>query len=213
MYINLKYIFILGFIMTCLLNTYAQDKVKPLSKKELTERLLAVEKENEQLRNTIKEQKKDMDILRKQVQNLVNNLPKPGGRTSPGANTSGLPNKHPNHAHSGGGKPINDDAITSMKFAEMQYNFGDLKEGDKVSHIFKFTNTGKHPLKITGARGSCGCTVPEWPKEEIPVGGTGEIKVTFNSKGKKGIQRKQIKITANTDPLETMLMITAKVKS
>src|ERR1044071_3684921 len=48
---------------------------------------------------------------------------------------------------------------TTIKFDEMKYDFGEITEGDKVDHTFNFTNSGNSPLIITGAIGSCGCTV------------------------------------------------------
>lgn len=86
-----------------------------------------------------------------------------------------------------------------MKFDELDYNFGTIKQGESVTHIFKFTNGGKEPLIINNAVGSCGCTVPEYPKEPIRPNGAGEIKVTFNSTGKSGPQDKTVTITYDTD--------------
>lgn len=100
---------------------------------------------------------------------------------------------------------------TSMSFGEMTHDFGNIDEGDKVSHVFTFNNSGDEPLIINSAKGSCGCTVPEWPKEPIPPGGEGEIKVEFNSKGKAGKQTKTVTINANTDPNPTRLTIKAEV--
>ena len=94
---------------------------------------------------------------------------------------------------------------------EQSFDFGTLEEGEKVEHLFKFTNTSTNPLTISNARGSCGCTVPEWPKEPIPPGGRGEIKVKFDSKGKKGKQSKTVTLTANTIPANTMLTINSEV--
>lgn len=54
-----------------------------------------------------------------------------------------------------------------MKFEKDEFNFGTIKQGDKVEYAFQFVNTGKDPLIITEAHGSCGCTVPEWPKEPL----------------------------------------------
>ena len=71
--------------------------------------------------------------------------------------------------------------------------------------------TGDQPLMITNAKGSCGCTVPEWPKEPIMPGETGVIKVEFNSKGKKGVQSKRVTITANTEPVQTFLTIKGEI--
>jgi len=101
---------------------------------------------------------------------------------------------------------------TTMAFTGDTHDFGEINEGDKVSHTFKFSNTGQEPLIINSAKGSCGCTVPEWPKEPIPPGGEGEIMVEFNSKGKKNKQTKTVTINANTDPNPTRLTIKANVK-
>ena len=59
-----------------------------------------------------------------------------------------------------------------------------------------FKNTGKTPLVISNAKGSCGCTVPEWPKEPVAPGATAELLVKFNSKGKPNQQQKTVTITA-----------------
>lgn len=99
----------------------------------------------------------------------------------------------------------------TFEFAESLHDFGTIKEGDVVSHVFSFTNTGEAPLIISSATASCGCTVPQWPKEPISVGGTGEIHVSFNSKSKPGIQNKTITITANTNPKTSRLNIKANV--
>jgi hypothetical protein len=76
---------------------------------------------------------------------------------------------------------------------------------------FKFKNTGDKPLIISNAQGSCGCTVPDYPKEPVAPGASAEIKVKFNSKGKKGQETKFVTLTANTDPAETRLTIKANV--
>ncbi|MCB0519132.1 MAG: DUF1573 domain-containing protein [Lewinellaceae bacterium] len=100
---------------------------------------------------------------------------------------------------------------TSIQFPETEFNFGKVKAGEKVRHEYKFKNTGKEPLIISNAKGSCGCTVPEWPKEPIPVGGEGSIMVQFDSKGKSGNQTKQVTITANTDPPQSIIYIKGEV--
>ena len=98
-----------------------------------------------------------------------------------------------------------------MTFAETEHDFGTINEGDVVEHKFSFTNTGKAPLVIVSAKGSCGCTVPEWPKEPIAPGATGEMLVKFNSNGKPNQQTKQVTITANTEAGKEMLKIKAMV--
>ncbi len=100
---------------------------------------------------------------------------------------------------------------TSMSFTETEFNFGKVKAGEKVQHDYVFKNTGKEPLVISNAKGSCGCTVPEWPKEPIAPGASGKIKVEFDSKGKSGPQTKQVTITANTDPVQSIIYIKGDV--
>lgn len=110
-----------------------------------------------------------------------------------------------------GSSSVSPDKAATMEFAETAHNFGELKQGDKASHVFKFKNTSSNPLTISSATGSCGCTVPDYPKEPIGPGETGEIKVTFNSTGKKGEQQKNVTIEANTIPSKNMLKIYADV--
>lgn len=84
-----------------------------------------------------------------------------------------------------------------MTFDVMEHNFGTIKQGEVTTYEFKFKNTGKEPLVISNAVGSCGCTVPEWPKDPIAPGKTGVIKVTFNSTGKMGQIDKTVTLTSN----------------
>ncbi len=102
---------------------------------------------------------------------------------------------------------------SSITFDETEYQFGSVDAGEKVQHIYRFTNTGDEPLLLTNARGSCGCTVPSWPKDPIEPGESGAIVVEFDSKGKSGPQTKQVTISANTGPEQTILYIKGEVKS
>ncbi|MDH5608359.1 MAG: DUF1573 domain-containing protein [Cyclobacteriaceae bacterium] len=104
-----------------------------------------------------------------------------------------------------------DGPLPSFRFPEENFDFGTIKEGEVVNHSFTFTNSGDAPLIITSATASCGCTVPDWPKEPIAPGGTGVIKVQFNSQNKPGVQNKTVSITANTYPKVTRLNIKANV--
>lgn len=101
--------------------------------------------------------------------------------------------------------------VTSISFSENEWDFGTINEGDNVEHVFTFTNTGSEPLVLDNCKGSCGCTVPKCPKEPIMPGGSGEIKVVFNSKGKKNNQTKRVTVTANTEPAQSILTISANV--
>ncbi len=101
----------------------------------------------------------------------------------------------------------------SIKFAVMEYDFGEINEGEKVKYAFKFTNDGKNPLVIQDAKPSCGCTVPTYSKDPVPPGGSGEIIAEFDSNGRPGEVNKTITITANTEPTTTVLYLKGKVKS
>jgi hypothetical protein len=88
-------------------------------------------------------------------------------------------------------------STAEMTFDVEEYNFNTIKQGESVTREFSFTNSGKEDVIITNAQGSCGCTVPIWPKEPIKKGAKGVIKVTFNSAGKMGLQDKTVTITSN----------------
>ena len=109
--------------------------------------------------------------------------------------------------------PAADTKKTTVAFEEMNYNWGSVTDGDKVTHVFKFKNTGKTPLILADVKGSCSCTTPEWPKTPIAPGKSGEIKAIFDSKGKVGSQTKTVTVTANTDPAQIVLMIKGEVKA
>ena len=70
--------------------------------------------------------------------------------------------------------------------------------GDIVETTFTFKNTGLNDLIITNAKSTCGCTIPEWPKEPIPPGAEESIKVKFNSAGKSNKVTKTITLATNT---------------
>jgi hypothetical protein len=102
---------------------------------------------------------------------------------------------------------------TVMIFSQTSHDFGTITEGEVKEYSFGFKNTGNEPLHIEHAKGSCGCTVPQWPKDPIAPGATGQIVVKFNSANKVGKNSKKVTIVANTEPISTVLTITAEVKS
>ncbi len=108
-------------------------------------------------------------------------------------------------------KPVENKNQADFKFDVMEYNYGSIKQGESVTYNFKFTNIGKEPLVITTAHGSCGCTVPDWPKEPIKKGESGTIKVTFNSAGKMGAQDKTVTINSNAKTNPVVLHIKGNV--
>ena len=95
-----------------------------------------------------------------------------------------------------------------MSFDKTEHDFGTINEGDVVETVFAFTNTGETDLTILEARGSCGCTVPEYPKDKvIAPGESGEIKVKFDSSNKPGNQTKTVTLSANTERGREILRI------
>ena len=98
-----------------------------------------------------------------------------------------------------------------IEFDTKDYDFGTVKEGAIVEGVFKVSNKGKTDLVITDASASCGCTVPEWPKEAIKPGDSAEIKFSFNSKGRTGKQSKTITLQTNTANVTETLRIAGTV--
>ncbi len=86
-----------------------------------------------------------------------------------------------------------------MAFEELNYDFGIAGPGDRITHIFKFTNVGSEPLQITRVSTSCGCTAALLSKKEIFPGGSGEIRATFKTKRFEGVQETTITVYSN-DP-------------
>lgn len=101
--------------------------------------------------------------------------------------------------------------VTLMTFDKKIHDFGVIKADSKVSYTFKFTNSGTNDLLITDAKGSCGCTIPEYSKEPIKPGATGEIKVVFDSTNKKGEHKKTVTVHANTPTGVEKLTIRASI--
>ena len=101
--------------------------------------------------------------------------------------------------------------LPELSFETLRYNFGDITQGETVSHQFVFTNTGEGNLIISNAKGSCGCTVPKWPKKPITPGEKAEIKVTFNSSGREGKQKKTVTLVTNAIPNTKVLTISGEV--
>lgn len=101
---------------------------------------------------------------------------------------------------------------TDLNWETMAHDFGKIKQETTNEKVFAFTNTGENPLIIQSAQGSCGCTVPEYPREPIPPGESGEIRVEYKPGQQKGRQSKTVTIQANTNPPQTTLTITADVE-
>ena len=99
----------------------------------------------------------------------------------------------------------------NIEMLETRYDFGEMLQGESVTHDFILKNTGGADLIITAAKGSCGCTVPEWPKNPIANGEEAVIKVTFNSAGKSGKQNKTVTLVSNAIPNTKVITINGNV--
>jgi hypothetical protein len=86
-----------------------------------------------------------------------------------------------------------------IKFEKLSHDFGEIQEGVLAETVFTFTNVGNSDLIISNASGSCGCTVPDYPKDTpIKPGEGGSINVKFDSSNRPGLQRKAVTLITNT---------------
>ena len=110
-------------------------------------------------------------------------------------------------------KNLVESNITEIAFDNILHDFGEIKEGDIVEAVFEFTNTGKNDLLISHAVGSCGCTIPSYPRN-IPIkpGESGEIEINFDSSNMPNLQSKLIKVFANVPSGSIFLRIQALVE-
>lgn len=108
-------------------------------------------------------------------------------------------------AHAESGK------LAVVKFDNATHDFGTIAAGVKAEHTYKFTNTGTADLIISDAKASCGCTVPNYTKEPVKPGGTGEVSVVFDSAGKSGNVEKTVTLTLNTEKGSEVLNFKANI--
>ncbi len=102
--------------------------------------------------------------------------------------------------------------FTTASLNQTSVDFGKVKEGDTLSHIFKISNTGNEPLIIYKTSGSCDCVAAVVTKEMIPPGKEVNITAYFNTIGRKGFQNKTLEITCNTEPAQLLITIKAQVE-
>jgi hypothetical protein len=114
-----------------------------------------------------------------------------------------------NVSASAGGSNKSD--LPEIKFTKETHDFGRISQGERVTHEFEFENSGNGPLIISGANASCGCTVPDWPRDPIAPGKRDKIVVEFSSEGKSGYQEKTITVITNCEPATRIIRIKADV--
>lgn len=105
-------------------------------------------------------------------------------------------------------EPVNGAQIT---FQESTHEFGDIFQGERVTHTFTYENTGNEPLILSDVRTTCGCTATNWDREPLAPGETAEITVNFNSAGKMGMQNKVVTILSNAVNSSERIKITTNV--
>lgn len=98
-----------------------------------------------------------------------------------------------------------------ITFKVKRHDFGDINQGDRVTHTFTYENTGNEPLILSNVNTTCGCTATNWDREPLAPGATADITVNFNSRGKSGIQNKTVTISSNAVNSTERISITANV--
>jgi hypothetical protein len=105
----------------------------------------------------------------------------------------------PAPAPAGSGNVVIDSSqFTTIQWIDSTKDFGKIQEGQKLEVAFRFKNTGDKPLVIERVQPSCGCTVAEQSTQPVAPGSQGQIKATFNSEGRTGVNHKTLFVYANT---------------
>ncbi len=96
-------------------------------------------------------------------------------------------------------------------FEKTEHNFGDIREGTIATHTFSFKNDGRRPVRLVMVQASCGCTTPEYSREPVAPGGSGFIKVAYDSNGRPGIIDRDVIVQTDGDPMYVTLKIKGAV--
>lgn len=108
--------------------------------------------------------------------------------------------------------PVSNQPLTTIALAESNFDFGKVKKGDKVQHVYEVTNTGTNPLVISEVKPGCGCTVPDFTKEPILPGKKGKITLHFDSTNFDGAVNKYADVFANVEKAPIKLTFTANIQ-
>ncbi|MCW3160263.1 DUF1573 domain-containing protein [Chryseobacterium oryctis] len=108
--------------------------------------------------------------------------------------------------------PVSNQPTTSVALSESNFDFGNIKKGDKVEHVYEVTNTGTNPLVISEVKPGCGCTAPDFTKEPIMPGKKGKITLHFDSTNFDGNVQKYADVYANVDKAPIKLTFTANIQ-
>lgn len=108
--------------------------------------------------------------------------------------------------------PASNQPLTTIALSESNFDFGKIKKGDKVEHIYEITNTGTNPLVISEVKPGCGCTAPDFTKEPIMPGKKGKITLHFDSTNFDGNVNKYADVFANVEKAPIKLTFTANIQ-
>ncbi|GAA4149173.1 hypothetical protein GCM10022217_00750 [Chryseobacterium ginsenosidimutans] len=128
------------------------------------------------------------------------------------AATSGDSTAAPISAETSAAAPVSNQPSTTIALSESNFDFGNVKKGDKVQHIYEITNTGTNPLVISEVKPGCGCTVPDFTKEPIMPGKKGKITLHFDSSNFDGNVDKYADVFANVEKAPIKLTFTANIQ-
>jgi len=109
--------------------------------------------------------------------------------------------------------PVVDANAPVLAFDSETFDFGTVKQGDIVKHVFTFTNKGKSDLILSSVKPGCGCTSPKWTNTPVKPNEKGEIEVSFNTAGKMGFQTKNVAITYNGEPAVKQIFIKGTIEA
>lgn len=102
--------------------------------------------------------------------------------------------------------------LTTLALSENHFDFGKIKKGDHVDHVYTVTNTGNNPLIIFSVKPGCGCTAPDYTKEPILPGKSGKITLSFDSSNFDGLVNKQAEVYANVDKAPITITFSANIQ-
>jgi len=109
-------------------------------------------------------------------------------------------------------EPAKDNNGPQISFDKETHDYGDIYMHGDGNCVFTFTNTGNEPLLLTNVRAGCGCTVPQWTREPVLPGETGEIKVRYTTLNRAHSINRSIVVTSNaTNKPSQVLRLTGKV--
>lgn len=100
-----------------------------------------------------------------------------------------------------------ENGFAKIAFESTEHDFGKVRQGEKVGWYFSYKNEGTADLIILKAKASCGCTVPDYSSKPLHPGEKGQLKIVFDSSGRKGKEIKTVNIETNgKNPFVKLIM-------